>query len=129
MGTLWRQTLLNFHPPVYDAFGMTILEAGAFGTPTLLAGEEVGATVLLRPLEDECILFRPPPYSSSTSSSSIKKGDEVDEFALANRVEALLSDYSVLSTIGAAARARALQQNEKAHAEAILGVIKTLITK
>jgi hypothetical protein len=36
MAQALRHTLLNMHPPDSDAYGMTIIEAAAFGAPTLL---------------------------------------------------------------------------------------------
>ena len=33
---LYTTALLNIHPPLYDAFGMSVVEAGAFGCPTFL---------------------------------------------------------------------------------------------
>ena len=31
LATVYQRTRLNVHPPLYDAFGMTVVEAGAFG--------------------------------------------------------------------------------------------------
>jgi len=38
---------------VYDAFGMTVAEAAAFGVPTVLHYESIGATSLFRQDCDE----------------------------------------------------------------------------
>jgi glycosyltransferase involved in cell wall biosynthesis len=45
---VWQQTLLNVHPALYESYGMTIVEAAAFGCPTLLdSGGSIGATDLI----------------------------------------------------------------------------------
>jgi hypothetical protein len=36
MARLWQHTVLNCHPPDADAYGMTVVEAAAFGAPTLV---------------------------------------------------------------------------------------------
>eukprot|EP00536_Pseudo-nitzschia_multiseries_P002160 jgi/Psemu1/4996/gm1.4996_g len=53
LGALFAHTLVNFHPSSYDAYGMTIVEAAAFGAPTVLAGASIGAFRLLG--EDGCL--------------------------------------------------------------------------
>lgn len=48
---VFSQTLLNFHPCVYDAYGMTVVEAAAFGVPSVVnkgTAGAVGAADLLR---------------------------------------------------------------------------------
>lgn len=45
---MFRRTLLNVHPALYEAYGMTIAEAAAFGAPTLMdGGGAIGAGDLL----------------------------------------------------------------------------------
>jgi len=45
---IFSETVLNFHPAVYEAYGMTIIEAAVFGAPTLMhQGDLVGAGDLL----------------------------------------------------------------------------------
>ena len=48
LSTYLQQTVLNIHPSVCDAFGMTVAEAAAFGVPTVLHYESIGATSLFR---------------------------------------------------------------------------------
>jgi hypothetical protein len=46
LATLQKGALLNFHPPVYDAYGMTVVEAAAFATPSVLhAGGEAAVSL------------------------------------------------------------------------------------
>ena len=48
MSQYLRQTILNVHPSIYDAYGMTVVEAAAFGVPSLIHKECIGASSLLR---------------------------------------------------------------------------------
>ena len=46
---MYRRTCLNVHPCVYDAYGMTVVEAAAFGAPSCVQrGDLVGCAALLR---------------------------------------------------------------------------------
>ena len=48
LAALYARTRLNVHPPRYDAFGMSIVEAAAFGAPTVFPpGADVGAKRIL----------------------------------------------------------------------------------
>jgi len=55
---IWKRTVLNFHPALYEAYGMTIVESAAFGVPSIvhhIIGNRptIGALDLLT--EDEVI--------------------------------------------------------------------------
>ena len=53
---MYRRTCLNVHPCVYDAYGMTVVEAAAFGAPSCVQrGDLVGCAALLRQSEMEFI--------------------------------------------------------------------------
>lgn len=44
LGEIYAASLLNVHPCSYDAYGMTVVEAAAFGTPSAVqGGDRVGA--------------------------------------------------------------------------------------
>jgi glycosyltransferase involved in cell wall biosynthesis len=47
LAAVLAHTILNFHPPANDADGMTVVEAAAFGAPSVLAGSSIGAFLLL----------------------------------------------------------------------------------
>ena len=47
LAIVWQSTLLNIHPATYEAYGMTIVEAAAFGVPSLLHLGTIGAKDLL----------------------------------------------------------------------------------
>lgn len=57
LSTYLQQTRLNIHPAIYEAFGMTIVEAAACGAPTLLHNTNgaIGAEQLL-PIAKGCSL-------------------------------------------------------------------------
>ena len=53
---MYRRTCLNVHPCAYDAYGMTVVEAAAFGAPSCVQrGDLVGCAALLRQSEMEFI--------------------------------------------------------------------------
>ncbi len=48
LANIFSNSIINFHPCLYDAFGMTCVEAAAFGAPSIINGNHtVGATELL----------------------------------------------------------------------------------
>ena len=50
LARIFTRTLLNVHPATYEAYGMTVAEAAAFGAPTLLdGGGAIGVADLLPP--------------------------------------------------------------------------------
>ncbi|KAK9822651.1 hypothetical protein WJX81_003711 [Elliptochloris bilobata] len=56
MARIYAQTLLNLHPCLYDAFGMTVVEAASQGAPSVFnRGGAVGAGDLLSPARGEAI--------------------------------------------------------------------------
>jgi glycosyltransferase involved in cell wall biosynthesis len=55
LAEIFLQTRLNVHPALYEAYGMTVAEAAAFGAPTLLdGGGGIGVAGLLPPPEFAC---------------------------------------------------------------------------
>ena len=43
LAEIFRESAINIHPAIYEAYGMTVVEAAAFGTPSLIdAGGNVG---------------------------------------------------------------------------------------
>jgi glycosyltransferase involved in cell wall biosynthesis len=105
-------TLLNVHPPLADAYGMTAVEAAARGAPSVLHhGDAVGAAALLAPGEGRAFavdLAAPPA-------------------ALAAAVAALLADRDRLDAVAAAAREAALAHDEGAHGRALEGALRGVV--
>jgi len=87
-----KKTLLNVHPSIYDAYGMTIPEAAAFGVPSILHHESIGATSLLRDDHDEVFLG-----DMSSVDSAIQSVEEM-----------LLGGLDIMQAVGRNARKRAL---------------------
>jgi len=113
---VFARTVLNVHPPLYESFGLTVLEAAAWGAPTLMHApasdaEGVGASEVLRAARGESLalnLALPPPE-------------------LAARVEAALADGPALRRVAAAARAAALAATEAANAAATGVVLQDVL--
>jgi glycosyltransferase involved in cell wall biosynthesis len=62
LSAVFRQTRLNVHPALYEAYGMTVAEAAAFGAPTLLdGGGGIGVAGLLPP----------PKYAFATNMKDV----------------------------------------------------------
>eukprot|EP00045_Choanoeca_perplexa_P010726 m.110580 g.110580 ORF g.110580 m.110580 type:complete len:396 (-) comp15371_c0_seq1:43-1230(-) len=84
---VFRRTELNVHPALNDAYGMTIVEAAAFGVPTLLTDDQsVGAVALLGP----------------TNACLQAKVTEAEELTIA--IRAALADEEKLKAVGKAAQ-------------------------
>ena len=64
---MYRRTCLNVHPCVYDAYGMTVVEAAAFGAPSCVQrGDLVGCAALLRETQME---FIPVDWTLNTTEA------------------------------------------------------------
>ena len=100
-----RQTVLNIHPAVYDAYGMTIVEAAAFCVPSIIHKECIGASSLLRIDHGEVFV------GNMASRSEVYK-----------HVEALLvgeNSSRTLKKVGKNARERALSWGIKDYADSL----------
>ena len=117
LGAVFAHTLLNFHPSSYDAYGMTIVEAAAFGAPTAVAGPSVGAFRLLG--EDGCLRVAMDDKDENIFSNS----------SLATIVSFLRecqnneTSWESLSSLG---REKALGWDEKSYGERISQIIDNL---
>jgi glycosyltransferase involved in cell wall biosynthesis len=77
LGAVFAHTILNFHPPFYDAYGMTVIEAAAFGAPTVLAGTSIGAFRLLG--EDACIQVEMVVDNENINNNNNNNNDNDDD--------------------------------------------------
>mmetsp|Transcript_3655 Transcript_3655/g.4492 ORF Transcript_3655/g.4492 Transcript_3655/m.4492 type:complete len:146 (-) Transcript_3655:115-552(-) len=100
------QTVLMIHPPLYDAFGMTISEAAASGVPSLIHHKNIGASSLFRVEEGEIL-------HGDMSSSSIH-----------DCVKSYLESSEKLMEVSEKAKVRALSWNVNAYAEGLESTIK-----
>lgn len=106
MAALFSHTALNFHPCTYDAYGMSVVEAAAFGAPSIVnGGGTIGATALLG--ADGC--FQVDLDGHSTGAALTGAAPE-----LAATILAALDDAETMGRVAAAARERALGWGEEA---------------
>ncbi|KAI7843143.1 hypothetical protein COHA_003314 [Chlorella ohadii] len=104
LAAVYAATVLNVHPPTYDAYGMTVVEAASQGAPTLVqGGGHVGATDLLCADSGEVLCC------------------DMDQPAdkLADILEALLADRAGLAAVGRKAMAKARSWTEHDNAGAL----------
>ncbi|KAL4423282.1 hypothetical protein ABPG77_004551 [Micractinium sp. CCAP 211/92] len=112
LAAIYAATLLNVHPPTYDAYGMTIVEAASQGAPSLVqGGGHVGATDLLRAEAGEVLVCDMEQHVEQ----------------LANLVEALLAERARLAAVGRAAQGRARSWCERDNAEALVGHVQAAL--
>jgi len=114
LGAVFAHTVLNFHPSYYDAYGMTIVEAAAFGAPTVVAGPSVGAFRFLG--EDGCMHVDMDEADENIFSESSL--DTIVKFLL----ECLKNDAS-WKRLSSVAEQKALAWDEKSYGERILHTI------
>eukprot|EP00054_Salpingoeca_dolichothecata_P036639 m.274344 g.274344 ORF g.274344 m.274344 type:complete len:149 (+) comp69062_c0_seq1:649-1095(+) len=105
MVDIYSRTLLNFHPALHDAYGMTIVEAASVGAPTLVnTGDKVGAMELLKP-------------------GAIFEGKLDDSSATSAQVKQLLQDRNQLDRVGETAQRVALAYDTNAYAKALVSLL------
>lgn len=102
---------LNMHPARYEAFGMTIVEAGSCGVPTILNSDGIGAAQLLNPANEAAIAV-----------------DIADTYAVAKKVIQLLEQpHGQLAEIGRNAYTAATSWTERPHVDALWDLVETCI--
>ncbi len=142
MATIFQQTVLNVHPSLYDAYGMTIVEAAAFEAPSLVhcvtptdLNEEcqspVGASELLLPTKGE--LF-PADLSSGVTDSVVQQvelalrqaldGGCVVDQTPSTATEGCGASMPRLAEVGRRAREKALSWTEAASTRQLMELIK-----
>eukprot|EP00884_Botryococcus_braunii_P006373 jgi/Botrbrau1/15737/Bobra.4_1s0105.1 len=112
MAAIFGRARLNIHPPLYDAYGMTIVEAACQGTPSVVnGGGFVGATDLLSSNDGEVIAL------------DFQKPTEL----LVQDIVAILEDVAGLHAVAqrAASKARSWTEldNGRTLAEAVEGIL------
>ena len=109
LASIFAHSVINFHPCRYDAYGMTAVEAAAFGAPTVINYCDVGAAELLG--DDGCIKVN---MNISTSE-------------LASAIRTALSDNDRLAMVRKEAYQRSLSWSEDASAKVILGRLTSFV--
>eukprot|EP00040_Diaphanoeca_grandis_P008107 m.43890 g.43890 ORF g.43890 m.43890 type:complete len:506 (-) comp19520_c0_seq2:96-1613(-) len=112
LAMVYQSTWLNFHPALYEAFGMTIVEAAAFSAPSLIdSGGGIGAADLLQPHRDEIFI-----------------SDLKDLKTVATYVIELASAPTVVAQVAANAALRARSHDVLAYGRALEGVITSVLS-
>ncbi len=117
---VFGRSVLNIHPALYEAYGMTIVEAAAFGTPSLIHNSgDIGAADLLLDQLD---------YPNKTG---VLVADMQAIEAVADMVVNLLSDrqdtVNVLDGVARRAQELALRWNEMRVATRTLSLLKEML--
>jgi len=108
MAQIYSQTVLNIHPPLYDAFGMTCCEAASCLAPSLVAGEgHIGATDLLSEERGEIFV--------TDMEDSLER--------LADTVETLVENREILRKVGETAATAVRKWSGEANAAAMIRVL------
>jgi len=116
LGSVFAHTVLNFHPSSYDAYGMTIVEAAAFGAPTVLAGASIGAFHLLG--EDGCLQV---DMDNDTTDENLFSQDSLT--TVVKFLRECKNDETSWEKLSLTAREKALAWDEKSYGEKMLHII------
>ena len=113
--SVYARSLLNVHPCWYDSFAQSVIEAAAFGCPTLMHPRDVGASDVLSPEQG--------------LSFAINEGEDATPAGLADRIQALLQDAPHLAAVGRAAQQAALGMHEGVAAEQMTRVLDVVVRR
>ena len=102
LASIFAHTFVNIHPCAYDAFGMTAVEASAFGAPSIINCRDVGAAELLQTGGYFQVDFDQP----------------LDN--IVGEVDAVLANAEEISNVREEAYRRAMSWDEDASGQAIL---------
>jgi glycosyltransferase involved in cell wall biosynthesis len=106
LATILMDAVLNIHPALYEAYGMTIVEAGSCGVPSVTNNVGIGAAQLLNP----------------ESGMSIPV-DMADTEAVAKQCASLLENSVALAEVGRSAYTAATSWTETEHVGALLDLV------
>ncbi len=115
LGAVFAHTVLNFHPSSYDAYGMTIVEAAAFGSPSVIAGPSIGAFRLLG--EDGCISVAMDANDENVFADSSLA-------TVINFLRGCQKDETSWMQLSSLARRKALAWDEKSYGERMLQIVE-----
>mmetsp|Transcript_2325 Transcript_2325/g.4872 ORF Transcript_2325/g.4872 Transcript_2325/m.4872 type:complete len:424 (+) Transcript_2325:69-1340(+) len=103
LAKIYQQTRLYFHAALQEPYGMSPVEAAAFGVPALMNEDGIGSAERLRPSHGESL------------AAPMK-----DPLAVAEVLKDTLTNSSRLAEVGQRARARALEWSEGHFAAAVM---------
>jgi glycosyltransferase involved in cell wall biosynthesis len=125
LGAVFAHTILNFHPPSYDAYGMTIIEAAAFGAPTVLAGTSIGAFRLLG--DDACIQVEMVVDNENYNNSNNDKESNIFSYDSLNIITNFLAECKnndmIWKELSLKAQEKALGWDEESYGKQMLNII------
>ena len=121
---VFSATRLNYHPCRRDAYGMTMVEAGAFSAPSVAArGGGVGAAATLREKDGASLGM---DVSDAAGDEPTAGSDDDDELAHAEVLKHAL-DRATLERVGAAAKRAATAWDEAANAAAVARALRAAV--
>ena len=125
LAAVLAHTRLNVHPCAYEAYGMTIVEAAAFGVPSVILSRHVGA---LATLGDEAAIL---VDSSATvvDQKTEREDDRWDNSMMIATIREVLGNPAMLLKIGQRSRAAALAWHEESYGEAVLSRVEALVSE
>jgi glycosyltransferase involved in cell wall biosynthesis len=114
LAQIYSKTRLNFHPPTYDAYGMTIIEAASQGAPSVAHDRSgaIGASDLLLAGEGEIILIDLSEPNSGQCSTKT-----------ADQVRKVLGDHARLHQVAEKAMLKSRSYDEAANAKELTRMI------
>lgn len=110
LATILQNSVLNIHPALYEAYGMTIVEAAAMGCPSIVHCDGIGATQLLQPKKEAIISL-----------------DLSDEDRLVEDVSRILADKSLLSDVAHRAYEFATSWTESEHGQRLVQIVNASV--
>ena len=123
LASIFTHAILNVHTAPYEAYGMTIVEAAAFGAPSVVHDKDIGACELLP---------RAAPRGSSVGlgseeGASVGLDMRAGAEALARELQQLLSEPGLLRQVGEEGRRCAMRWGEDAFAMELLALVTTSV--
>jgi glycosyltransferase involved in cell wall biosynthesis len=109
LASIFAHSYINFHPCKYDAFGMTAVEASAFGAPSLINCKDVGATEFLK----------------ADGFLAVDFNKSLDEIAA--DVDNILSNAERIAAVREEAYQRAMSWDEDASGRTIFSRLRALV--
>jgi len=117
---VFSRTTLNVHPCARDAYGMTVVEAAAFGAPSIVqGGGGVGCTGLVG-FEDAFV-------RADWTAAAAAEGGGGGVAGVADVARRALADADALRAIAARARTAALAWDEAANASAVADILRQVV--
>lgn len=112
LAAVLQDAIVNVHPALYEAYGLTIVEAGAMGCPSIINFKGIGASQLIDPAVDASVAV-----------------DIHDEAALADVLGRFICDEAWRSRVAHHAYLRATSWTEAEYVKALLEFINARVAE